>query len=85
MKKGRICLNWKGKVVGQVSPVEGHAFFPFVPFEDKDAEEEKFNFVPLQNTLDLEMLEKLREDGIKFIGFPVDECIKEQKRQKVWK
>ena len=83
MKKGRICLNWKGKVVGQVSPVEGHAFFPFVPFEDKDVEEEKFNFVPLQNKLDLEMLEKLREDGIKFIGFSVDGYIKQHKGQKL--
>ena len=71
MKPGKICLNWKGKVVGQVGPIEGDVFLPFVPFTDDQAKEEKFISAELKNKFDPEMLKQLSKNGIRWICFPL--------------
>jgi len=72
MKSGKICLNWKGKVVGQISPIKEDVFLPFVPFIDSQPKGEKFIFAKLQNKFDLEMIKTLNENGIRWICFPID-------------
>ena len=67
MKVGRITFRWKGSEVGQISPIEGDAFFPFVPFREEQPKEERFISAPLENELDKEMLRRIQQDGIKWI------------------
>ncbi len=78
MESGKICFKWKDKVVGQVSPVDGDVFFPFVPFKDEQPKGEKFISATLENELDRDMLKRLQEGGVTWIGFPIAKYLKEK-------
>lgn len=78
MESGKICFKWKDKVVGQVGPVDGEVFFPFVPFKDEQPKEEKFISATLENELDRDMLKRLQANGVTWIGFPIAEYLKEK-------
>jgi len=77
-KKGKICFEWRDKIVGQAGEIQGNVILPFVPFEDSDPKEKKFVPMKLENEFDIEMLKQLEEDGIKWIAFRLSDCIKKR-------
>ena|GEM_PF-5305533 len=79
---GKICFAWNGKVRGQISPIQGDVFLPFVPFTDDDPKEKKFVFAELQNEFDAEMINDLQKNGFKWVCFPLKECIRKKARVK---